>query len=346
MNVPVFHQSGWFDGDGIGTKLNYLAMVKAGAKNQKLLIGPWADSEVATRRAGTLDFGPNALVDLPREYLRWFDHHLKGAKNGIDTEPAVTLFLMGANAWVTGDHYPLKETRTERWYLQSGGKAQTSLGDGVLARTQSKSGSRPDRYVYDPVDPTPSPDFIGDETPAAGTERSAAVLQSEHEGHHAAITSTRRDILVYTSPPFTERYTVVGPLSATLQAASSAVDTDWFVSVLDEAPGGTLLPLATGKLRARYRNSLRAPEPLKPGRVYPYSLDLWHTGISLEPGHRLRVEVSSALFPVYARNLNTGGHNEADSGVERAMQTVHHDGALASFLEVQVLPADSGTPRP
>jgi len=40
VNIPVFHQSGWYDGDGIGAKLNYLKMASYGHANQKLAIGP------------------------------------------------------------------------------------------------------------------------------------------------------------------------------------------------------------------------------------------------------------------------------------------------------------------
>ena len=40
VKIPVFHQSGWFDGDGIGSKLNYLAMARHGHPHQKLVLGP------------------------------------------------------------------------------------------------------------------------------------------------------------------------------------------------------------------------------------------------------------------------------------------------------------------
>ena len=41
MPLPALHISGWFDGDGIGTKLNYAAMTAAGQPNQHLVYGPW-----------------------------------------------------------------------------------------------------------------------------------------------------------------------------------------------------------------------------------------------------------------------------------------------------------------
>jgi hypothetical protein len=51
LDIPVFHQSGWFDGDGIGSKLNYLRMTSLGHRAQKLVLGPWGHTDTATRSA-------------------------------------------------------------------------------------------------------------------------------------------------------------------------------------------------------------------------------------------------------------------------------------------------------
>src|SRR5439155_5061263 len=106
------------------------------------------------------DFGPEAVPDLPRAYLRWFDKWLKGVDNGIDKEPLVSLFVMNSNTWARGPTYPLPETRFEKWYLASGGKANTSKGDGQLTRDPPPAAGPPDKYTYDPGDPTPDPHFF------------------------------------------------------------------------------------------------------------------------------------------------------------------------------------------
>ncbi len=125
VRIPVFHQSGWFDGDGIGSKLNYAAMKSHGHPNQKLILGPWGHQVEASRAIGDWDFGPQAAIDLPREYLRWFDRWLKGIDNGIDHEPLIRIFAMESNVWLTGDAYPLPETQFEKWYVTSAGSANT-----------------------------------------------------------------------------------------------------------------------------------------------------------------------------------------------------------------------------
>jgi hypothetical protein len=81
--IPVFHQSGWFDGDGIGSKLNYAKMRAYGHGNQKLTLGPWGHTDTAVSTGGGRVFGSAAMIDLKRDYLRWFDYWLKGRDSKI-----------------------------------------------------------------------------------------------------------------------------------------------------------------------------------------------------------------------------------------------------------------------
>ena len=323
LTVPVFHQSGWFDGDSIGSKLNYLRMAAFGRRNQKLTLGPWEHSDTASRIAANRDFGPAAIIDLQRDYLRWFDHWLKGMDNGVMQEPLVSMFVMGANQWIHGPTYPLPETRFEKLYLSSGGHANTSKGDGKLSFHAPDAAQPQDRYIYDPGDPRPETDFDPSQRDKFDAER--------------------QDILVFTSEPFDQPYTIAGPVSAVLYAATSARDTDWYVHLLDvDEKGNSSILWANdsgGHVRARYRQSLAKSELLVPGKVYKYTLDLWHTAVRIPPGHRLRVEVASACFPLFDRNLNTGGNNETESRYISAHQTIYHDAQHPSYVLLPVVPA-------
>jgi putative CocE/NonD family hydrolase len=346
LDIPVFHQSGWFDGDGIGSKLNYLGMVSHGHPYQKLVLGPWGHTDVATRRIGDRDFGEAAILDLQRDYLRWLDRWLKGIENGIDREPLVSIFTMGSNRWLKGDVYPLRETRMTKLYLTSGGSANTSAGDGRLTWALPGAACPPDHFVYDPDDPTPSPSFyVAPEDLAAeeGDADSAAVKSIERErekqkAYHAQVDAARADILVYDTAPLDEPLTIAGPVSAVLYAASSARDTDWFVRLAEVTADGEIFALVEGKIRARFRRSLSRPELLEPGAVEEYTIDLWQTGITIPAGSRLRVEVASASFPVFSRNLNTGGHSETETEFVKAEQTIYHDPEHPSHVLLPVIP--------
>jgi len=380
LDIPVFHQSGWFDGDGIGTKLNYLRMRSHGHRYQKLVLGPWGHTDTATRRIRDRDFGETAIIDLQREYLRWLDHWLKGIENGIDKEPLVNLFVMGSDKWLTGDVYPLPETKITRFYLASGGHANTSNGDGTLVMEPAAAGAPVDQFVYDPGDPTPSPYYYvrpdeseerhnpAQSTPAGDRSRpenndrpekqtpgtsggpsdlyepekantySVEAELARSKAYYGKVNEERSDILVYQTDLLDEPLTFVGPVSAVLYAASSAKDTDWFMRLSEVEPSGAVFPLVEGKIRARYRSSFSKPESLKPGQVYEYHLDLWHTGITIPAGSKLRVEVASASFPVFSRNLNTGGHNETETKYKAARQTVYHDARYPSHVVLPVIP--------
>lgn len=338
VTIPVFHQSGWFDGDGIGSKLNYAALAKHGKSTQKLVLGPWGHTPVAQRMLGDIDFGPQAAPDLPRMYLRWFDHHLKGMDNGILREPLVSLFVMNSNQWVHGDKYPLAQTQFEKWYLHSGGKANTSKGDGALKREKPAAGAEPDRYNYDPADPTPNPSYHEDSDDEEKQEKSVEEQKAAAKKRHEAVTDSRGDILVYTSAPFDEPYTFVGPISAKLYASTDARDTDWFVRLLEIEADGELHALVEGRFRARFRESMSQPKLLEPGKVYEYDIDMWQTGLTIQKGSRLRVEIASASFPLFSRNLNTGGHNEMDKDFVTAKQTIYHDAERPSHVLLPMIP--------
>jgi len=59
-------------------------------------------------------------------------------------------------------------------------------------------------------------------------------------------------------------------------------------------------------------------------------------------GHRLRVEVAAAAFPMFSRNLNTGGHNEMDINFVIAEQTIYHSAEYPSHLVLPVIPEEEG----
>ena len=340
VRIPAFHQSGWFDGDGIGSKLNYLRMKSYGHPFQKLILGPWGHTDQATRRIGEIDFGPQAIIDLPRLYLRWFDYWLKGIENGIIKEPLVNIFIMNTNKWLSDNVYPLSFTQFQKFYLESKGKANTSKGDGRLTTEVPAYDSSPDSYIYDPGDPTPSPQYYEEKEEEEKKVKSVEEKKKEAEAYHEMVTQTRSDILVYQTEPLEKSLTFAGPVSAVLYASTSAKDTDWFARLVWITKEGKTYPLAEGKIRARFRKTLKKPTFLKPRKIYEYTLDLWQTGITIPSGDRLRIEIASASFPLFSRNLNTGGHNEKETHFVKAEQKIFHSKKYPSHLLLPVIPEE------
>ena len=114
-------------------------------------------------------------------------------------------------------------------------------------------------------------------------------------------------VLVYTSEPLAEPVELIGDVTVTLYAATSARDTDWTARLCEVHPDGRSINLQEGIVRGRYRESLSEPSLLEPDRIYRYDIPLGPVGVRIAAGNRLRVTVSSSDFPQWDRNLNTGG---------------------------------------
>ncbi len=341
LDIPVFLQSGWFDGDGIGSKLNYMALKESKSPYLKLILGPWGHTDQSSSSIDDFDFGETAAIDLQKLYLRWFDRFLKGIENQIEREPMVKIFTMFSNEWHEGDTYPLASTEFTPLYLSSNKGANSSKGDGLLSFETVDDKRDFDSYKYNPGDPTPWPAYYYKSKEELEEEQKGTVDLEERrkmvKAFHSKVTDSRNDILVYQTEPLKEEITVGGPVSAVLYASSSAVDTDWFISFMDVDEDGNIFPLTRGTIRARFRNSAEKPELLEKNKVYKYNIDLWQTGITFQKGHRIRIEVSSALFPAFSRNLNTGGHNEMETKYKKAKQRIYHAEDYPSHILLPVL---------
>ena len=335
--IPAHTFGGWFDIFGQGTLRGYVGMSQKGAnerarRGSNIVMGAWGHG--SSRKTGDIDFGPTAHVDQSALELRWYDYWLKGIDNGLASEPPVKLFVMGRNEWVLENEYPLARTNYRPMYLIGGGKANTDKGDGRLTWDKPSGPSTADRFRYDPNDPVPS---VGGNnccgTPTAAGPRD----QRKIEG--------RQDVLVYTSDVLQEELEVTGPVKVVLYASSDAVDTDFVAKLVDVYPDGTTYNMAEGVVRARYRESLSKPSPLKPGQIYRYDIDLVGTSVAFLKGHRIRVHVTSSHFPQFDRNPNTGATFGTTADVKVAQQTVYHDAERPSHIVLPVIPPRAAATR-
>jgi len=334
IDVPAYHTGGWYDIFLRGTLRNYIGIeTKGGSESarhgQHLLIGPWAHGPYGGK-SSPLSFGlPTGYYAWEgREELlfRWYDHVLKGVDNGIEHDKPVKIFVMGENQWREEDSWPLARARTTPYYLNSGGRANTEGGDGILL-TSLPQDSPPDRFIYDPADPVPT---VGGALCCAGDFVAGAFDQNPVE--------KRVDVLVYSTPAFTENVEVTGPITLDLYVSSTARDTDFTGKLVDVWPNGFAQNLADGILRARYRNSRQEPELLELGRVYEVTVDLGATSNVFLKGHRLRLEVSSSNFPRFDRNLNTGEDAGKTSQWLKSTNTIYHDRRRPSALVLPIEP--------
>jgi putative CocE/NonD family hydrolase len=121
-----------------------------------------------------------------------------------------------------------------------------------------------------------------------------------------------------------------------LFAASDAVDTDFTAKLVDICPDGPSINLCEGIVRARHRRGADRVDPIEPGEVVEYHIDLQPTANVFRARHRIGIEISSSNFPAFDRNLNTGDPIASAHTPVVARQRVHHGGAASSRLMLSV----------
>lgn len=328
--VPSLTVAAWYD-IFLGGSLNNYVGVKLHGENeaarngQRLLvtIGGHAGSG---RKVGDLDFGSAAEFNEDEITLAWYDYLFKNVTNDFASPRPVRIFVMGANQWRDEDDWPLARAHNARYFLHSGGKANSTLGDGSLA-TAAPHSENPDQYIYDPANPTPTiggPLCCDAEHLAPGPRDQRAV-------------EARADVLVYSTPPLAQDLEITGSVQLELFAKSSAVDTDFTAKLVDVWPNGFAQNLTEGIVRARYRSSQEKPELMNPGEIYKFTVDLWSTANVFLKGHRLRLEISSSNFPRFDRNLNTGQEAGIAGKPVPATNTVYHDIGHPSALILPIV---------
>ena len=332
VKVPTFNISGWFDQVSQATINNFIGMVKYGPpdlrKDHKLLMGPWTHGGLFKTQQGQLTF-PNQAAPNGNDWrLRWFDSWLKGLDNGFKSQPPVTIYIMGADYWRDECEWPLKRTQYTSYYLHSGGKAETLLGDGVLDTTPPGQESE-DHFTYDPARPVPT---LGG---------NVAMHPPRVGPYDQTSTEERSDVLVYTTPPLTEDVEVTGPVVVHLFASTDRTDTDFTGKLVDVGPDGYAQILVEGIIRGRHWKSFQSEELLTPGKIYDFYIDLWSTSNVFKKGHRIRVEVSSSNFPKYDRNPNTGHKFGEDAELLVAHQTIYHNAEHPSRIVLPIIPIGS-----
>jgi len=333
IQVPVFSMGAWYDIFLGGTLRNYARLkneagTEAARRGQRLMIyvGGHAGG-TAVGKIGAVDFGDKLPFDVEEVTLRWYDSLLKGTVNEFDHEKPVRIFVMGKNDWREEIDWPLERAKATRCYLRSTKPANGLAGGGALS-TAAPAEEKPDQYVYDPNDAVPT---IGG--PLCCQPLPTGVGPQDQRPAEA-----RGDVLVFSSPAFTQNTEVTGPISLDLYVSSSAVDTDFTGKVVDVWPNGFAQNLTEGILRLRYRNSQEKPELGNPGEIYHISVDLWATSNVFLPGHKLRLEVSSSSFPRFDRNLNTGEDQARGTHMIKAANVIYHDKSRPSALVLPIVP--------
>jgi putative CocE/NonD family hydrolase len=318
IKIPVFLQSGCFDVANRGTKLLYEGLRKSGNKNIKLLIGPWVHSDRSSKQLGQMYLGEDAGIDLFKIYTEWFDYWLKEKDTGILNNP-VQIFNIGPNHWELAKEYPSNKAIETSIYLSKDSDDKYSEKKGRLVFSEKKRVSGTKSFTYDPSDPAPS---------------FSEMMKKNKIQVYKRVINLRNDVIVFETGRLEDSLTVAGPIKAILYGASSALDTDFCLTLTGVNKEGNIFPIGQtfGIIRAKYRNSHTQEELLQTGKIYRFEVDLSHTYYTILPGEQLRLEITSSSFPDFSRNLNTGKNNQTTSTYVVAEQQIYFTDQYPSQL--------------
>ena len=321
VNIPGFYFMSWYDVSTGPNLAMYNHIRKTAspdmADKQYAVIAPVLHCSY-TRATENTVVGQRSMGDARLDYSKmtydWFDHFLKGEQNDILKRPKVQYFTMGSNRWQSSESWPPAGAEPTKFYLSSGGKANTGSGDGKLV-SEPPATDMPDTFTYDPMNPVPS--FGGNVCCTGNAVQGGSWDQSKME--------ERNDILVYSTDVLKEGFELSGPIDLTLYVSSDAKDTDFTVKLIDVDETGKAWNLDETIQRMRYRDGYEKPLVwMEKDKVYKVKFQPMTTSNYFAPGHRLRIEISSSNFPRFDRNMNTGGNNWDETKGVIAKNAVHH----------------------
>lgn len=350
-DIPVYHVTGWYDSWGTQVaNLNYAELAKAKKSLQRLIVGPWTHGGQGLRYSGIADFGPEAAIDMNALRLRWYDRWLKDIDNGVDKEPPVRIFVMGAGEprktpegrlfvggrWRDEREWPLARAAATPYYLHA---------DGTLS-TQAPGSAEPAAYHFDPDNPVPT---IGGNVSSEGVLMPRGAQDQRCSLDHwlcrdSLPLSARKDVLVFQTPPLERDVEVTGRLIVKLWGASDGPDTDFTAKLIDvyppsrDFPAGVDLNVADSIVRARYRDSLGAAKPLTPGVPQEFTIEMYPTSLVFRRGHRIRLDISSSNFPRFDINPNTGEPLGQNRRTRIAQNSIYHDAQHPSRIVLPIVP--------
>ena len=285
IEVPVLVVGGWRDGlSARGGPEMYERLARRAGVETRLYMDPCTHKGCGPPFAPLTN--PPGQYDLSALVFEFLSKHLQGTDT--PKRPPVEYYMQSADEYRTSGDWPPSGTRFER----------LDLGDGTLGGDRG-DGAKSGEYV---TNPSAGFSLAFDKY---GTVAATLFVPTDQqlEGPQG---------LTFRTPVLDRPLNLAGPIGLRLVAASSATDTDWHAKLADVAPDGSETLITDGALRASHRALDQAeseparpfhphtdPQPIEPGRFYPYEVEIWPTAYELEAGHRLQLRLTSTDMPTH-----------------------------------------------
>lgn len=270
ITARVLAVGGWGDG-----YKNAAPRIVENIKGAKGIVGPWVHKY------------PHFAVPEPRigflqEALRWWDRWLKDIPNGAEDLPDYRAYLMDG-------------VRPARWYEDRPGR-WVAEEYGAATHIPHRTLNFTDNGLSDGLGKlTPRPIASPQDCGAESGEYCAIWLGPEMPGDQ------RRDdagSLFFETAPLDHDTDIFGAPLMRLRLSSDKSQTQIAVRLSHLHPDGAATRITYGVLNLSHRDSHAEPQPLTPGEVVRAEFALDHIAYRVPAGHRLRVSLSTAYWPL------------------------------------------------
>ncbi|MWD27235.1 CocE/NonD family hydrolase [Aquicoccus sp. SCR17] len=269
LKAKVLAVGGW--GDAYKNAVPQLVQNVPGTKG---IVGPWIHKY------------PHFAVPEPRigflqEALRWWDRWLKGVENGAEDDPAYSMYLMDGlrpATWYT--------ERPGRWITEDAWPGSPEMREMKLGGDGSLGGAGGELGL-----PVASPQTCG----MAAGEYCAIWLGPEMPGDQRGDDAMS---VCFTSDPLEAATDVVGAPVIRLRLRSDKPQGQIAVRLNHLHPDGASSRITYGVLNLSHRESHADPAALTPGEPVEITLPLDHIAYRVPEGHRIRVAISNAYWPL------------------------------------------------
>lgn len=292
IDIPFLIVGGWYDINIRDNVLMYdtLLDLSPAAPEHRMILGPWVHGGSGQAQVGTLEQGelefPIAENWNDLYALQFFDLHMRDIDNAWDEIANITYYQIGSEEWRQTDVWPPIDTEYHSFYLH---------GDNSITSNEQANGEDLFTYDYDPEDPSPT---VGGQV----------LSLDQGPMDQAPLVENRDDNILFSTEILSDSLIVNGKVKVNLFVSSDQLDTDFAVRLTDVYPDGRSMLISDGIQRMRFLEgyAFADVEFLSPGLVYPITITLSDIAYTFNPGHRLRLIVSSSNYPHYNRNMNTG----------------------------------------
>jgi uncharacterized protein len=340
LQLPILTITGMYDDDQPGALAHYSRYMRAAPPAARarhfLVIGPWDHPGTRTPKQefNGMKFGPASLVDLPQLHLDWYRFTMEGGPKPEFLRKPVAYYVSGAEHWRYADTLEAITAESRPFFLDSiGDSARDVYMAGSLAAGHVGRGA-PDHYRYDPRD-------LSLAKIEAESNRDSALDQEVFLANKAK--------LVYVSAPFEHDQELSGFFRLEAWISIDQPDTDLVVTVAEIGTNGTVTPLSSDIMRARYRESLRSQKLVTTKEPLRYDFNGFTFASRLvSKGSRLQLVLSADNSSGIEKNYNSGGVIADETIADSRTVTValFHDAKRRSALYVPVaLPETPGATR-